>query len=156
MYPMLATCCSCLLLLRHSMLKSRLCKGWRLIRLCLSLIGRHPLKHRVVPDSRELSCKLLVYRMKLSKSLLKLWGELPVRRWRRSVPMAMAVPRRMNVIVWWWWRCRNVTLCSWSLGCISDFINLQWVLWNFCGIQATMCILSRGGLPVLAWCCCGR
>lgn len=54
------------------------------------------MKHRVVSDSRELSCKLLVYCMELGESVLKLWRELPVRR--RSIPMA--IPRRVNVIVW--------------------------------------------------------
>lgn len=53
------------------------------------------MKHRVVSDSRELSCKLLVYCMELGESVLKLWRELPV---RRSIPMA--IPRRVNVIVW--------------------------------------------------------
>lgn len=81
------------------MLKSRLCKGWWLIRLCWRLIGRHSLKHRVVSNSRKLSCKLLVHSMKLGKSLLKLWRELCLKS-TIPIPMAMAISRRMYVVVW--------------------------------------------------------
>lgn len=87
-----------MLLLRHDVMKSRLCKGLWLIGLCWRLIGRNSLKHRVIANSRKLSCKLLVYCMELGKSLLKLWRELSLRK--STSPMAMAVSRRMYVIVW--------------------------------------------------------
>ena len=98
MYPVLSTCYSCMLLMRHGMLKSRLCNGWRLIRLCWVLIRRRSLNHRIISNCRELSSKLLVYCMELGKSMLKLGRELPVRRW--SIPMAMNISRYMNLIVW--------------------------------------------------------
>ena len=144
MHPVLSTCRSCLLLLRHGMLKSRLCKGWWLIRLCRILVGRYPMKHRVISDSRELSCKLLVYCMELGKSVLKLWRELPV---RRNIPMNIA--RCMNVMVSWW-RCWSITLGSWSLRRMSGLISLIWVLWSVGSTRATMCMLRWGSLLVLA------
>lgn len=94
------------------------------------------MKHRVVSDSRELSCELLVYCMELGESVLKLWRELPVRR--RSIPMA--IPRRVNVIVWWW-RRRNVTLNDWSLGRMSGLTSVLWVLRSVGGIKTTTCML---------------
>ena len=71
------------------MLESRLRKGWRLIRLCRGLIGRHSLYVRTVSNSRKLSCKLLVHGMKLGKSLLELWRKLSLRK--STIPMAMAM-----------------------------------------------------------------
>ena len=82
------------------MLESRLSKGWWLIRRCWKLISRHSLKHRVVSNSRELSCKLLVYCMELSKSLLELRRKLSLRK--STIHMPMAISRRMYVIVWHW------------------------------------------------------
>ena len=75
------------------MLKSRLSKCWW-------LIGRHPLKHRVVSNSCELSCKLLIYCMELGKSLLKLRRKLSLRK--STMNMTMAISRRMYMIVWHW------------------------------------------------------
>ena len=81
------------------------------------------MKHRIVSNSCKLSCKLLVYCMKLGKSVLKLWRELPVRR--RSIPMA--IPGSVDVIVWWRRRW-NITLGDWSLGRMPGLTSLLWVL----------------------------
>ena len=104
------------------------------------------MKHRIISNSRELSCKLLIHCMKLGKSVLKLWRELSVSRSSISV----AIPRRMDVNVW---LCMNgnITLYDWSLECMSAFVSLLWVLWSVNGIRTTMCMLSWGGLLVLAW-----
>ena len=134
-------------------MKSRLYKGWWLIRLCWRLIRRHSLKHRVVANSRKLSCKLLVYCVKLGKGLLKLWRELTLRK--STVSMAMAISRRMYLIVWYW-RSWNITLSKLSLGCMYGLINLLWVVWSSVDIRATMCMLRRGSLLTLAWVCGGR
>ena len=65
--------------------------------------------------------------MELGKGLLKLWRELSLRK--STVPMAVAISRRMYVIVWWWrWWCRNVTMGGWSVGCMSGLVSLLWVL----------------------------
>ena len=103
------------------------------------------MKHRVVPDSGKLSCKLLVYCMELGKSLLKLWWELCLRK--NTIPMAIS--GRMYVIVWWW-RCWNITMGSWSLGCRYGLISLLRVLWSSGGIRAAMYMLRRESLKALA------
>ena len=149
----MSNCRSCLLLLRHCMLKGRLCKSWCLIRLSWRLIGRHPLKHRVVPDSRELSCKLLVDGMELCESLLKLRRELSLRK--DAIPMAMAVPRRMYVVVRWW-RCGTITRGGWSLECVWVLVHLLCILQGSGDIGAAMCLLRGNSLLALARVCCGR
>ena len=103
------------------------------------------MKHRVVSNSRELSCKLLIHCMKLGKSVLKLWRELSVSR--SSIPMA--IPRRMDVNVW---LCMNgnAALYNWSLICMSAFSSL-WVLWSVNGTKTAMCMLCLGSLLILAW-----
>ena len=112
------------------------------------------MKHRVVSNSRELSCKLLIYCMELGKSVLKLWRELSMSR----SSISMAIPRRMDVNVWLWMN-GNATLYDWSLKCMSAFISLLWTLWSVNSIKTTMwmlCMLCWGGLLVLAWGRCGR
>ena len=81
------------------MLKSRLRKGWRLIRLCWRLIGRHSLNHRAVSNSRKLSCKLLVHGMELGKSLLELWRKLSLRKGTIPMAMTMTISSSMCVVV---------------------------------------------------------
>ena len=110
------------------------------------------MKHRVISNGRELSCKLLIYCMELGKSVLKLWRELSV---SRSSSISMAIPRRMDVNVWLWMN-GNVTLYDWSLKCMSAFVSLLWVLWSVNGIKTTMCMLCWSGLLVLALGRCGR
>lgn len=77
------------------------------------------MEHRIVPNSRELSCKLLVYCVELGKSLLKLWRKLSLGK--STSPMAMT--RGMYVIVWCC-RCWNSTVDNWCLGCIYGSITL--------------------------------
>ena len=81
------------------------------------------MKHRVISNSRKLSCKLLIYCMKLGKSMLKLWRELSMSR----SSISMTIPRRVDVNVW---LCMNgdVTLYDWSLKCLSALVGLLWVL----------------------------
>ena len=108
------------------------------------------MKHRVITNSRELSCKLLIYCMKLGKSVLKLGRKLSM-NWN-GIPMA--IPRRMNVKVWR--GSGNITLVEWSLERGSGFINLLRVLWSVGGIKATMCMLCRSGPLFLTWGRCRR
>lgn len=107
------------------MLKSRLRKGWWLIRLCRGLIRGNSLEHRIISNSRELGCKLLVYSMELGKSLLKLWRKLSLGK--STGPMTMPVSRGMYVKMWCS-RYKNVTMDSCHLRCISGLIGLLWVL----------------------------
>ena len=151
-YSVLSICGSCLLLLRHGMLKSRLRKGWWLIRLCWRLIGRHSLEHRVISNSRELGCKLLIYSMELGKSLLKLWRKLSLGE--STGPVTMPVSRGMYVIMWYsrYW---NVTMDSWRLRCIYGLTGL-WVLRTSGAVRAAMCNLRWQSRLALARVCCRR
>ena len=103
------TRCPKLLLLLLLMLCKHVLKWWlhemRLLNYwSLRMIGSNPLMPGISGDSGKLSCKLLIYSLKLSKSLLQLWRELAV--WPSSMKMYLLCLTRIG----WRLRLNHITL----------------------------------------------
>ena len=107
------------------------------------------MEHRIISNSRELSCELLIYCMELGKSLLKLWRKLSLGKSTSPMDMAMAISRGMYVIMWCC-SCWNSTVDSWCLRCIYGLISLLWVLWSSGDSRAAMWNLRWGSRLALA------